>query len=297
MFFLTKDFNARYIFVFGGLGNQLFQYAFACFIQDNGVQNIKFIDCTGVFGARRRYCLTNGEFETIRLPKYQLLLLLSILRFIKLLPFPNFKRVLGIYYDREVQIQDDLKTIKNMKFFYGYWQEFILAKHCTDKIDSLFDGVEHLTSVENVIGVHCRRGDFINSGKTQIHNVTSIEYFERGVELTLSAQPKCKVKVFTDDKEWCMKNLSFAHMSNTFSDHSELGEVRDFMHLKSSSSFVISNSTFGWWASYASKWDNKTIMLPDMWVSYLSTRQTRLYDEASHLLLTVQSSSSSRKNI
>ena len=45
MFFVNKDRNARYIFVFGGLGNQLFQYALACFIHDNGIQNIKFVDC------------------------------------------------------------------------------------------------------------------------------------------------------------------------------------------------------------------------------------------------------------
>ena len=97
---------------------------------------------------------------------------------------------------------------------------------------------------------------------------------------------RCKVKVFTDDKEWCI-NLSFADMNNTFSDHSNLGEVRDFMHLKSSSSFVLSNSTFGWWASYASKSDNKIIVLPDMWLSNLSTKQTKLYDKKAHLLLNV----------
>ena len=290
MFFLNKDFSARYIFVFGGLGNQLFQYAFACFIRGQGVQNIKFIDCTGLFEVRRRYCLQNGEFETISPPKYQVLLLLSIVYFIKFLPFPKIKRYFGIYYDGEVQILDDLKTIKKMRFFYGYWQEFILAKNCSDKIDSLFDGVEYLTSEKNVIGVHCRRGDFINNQKTQKHNVTSKEYFERGVEQVLITQPNCKVKVFTDDKEWCINNLSFANVDNTFSDHSELGEVKDFMHLKSSSSFVLSNSTFGWWASYASKSDNKTIVLPDMWLSNLSTRETRLYDEEAHLLLPVQKS-------
>jgi hypothetical protein len=288
MFFVKKNSNTRYVFVFGGLGNQLFQYALAYFIYDNGVQNVKLVNCTGLFEVRRRYCLQNGEFETVSPPKYQLFLLFSILYLIKFLPFPKLKKCLGIYYDGEVRIQDDLKSIKKMRFFYGYWQEFALAKSYSDKIDSLFDDVEHLTSKKNVIGVHCRRGDFINNEKAQKHNVTNIEYFERGVKQALSARPKCKVKVFTDDKEWCIKNLSFAHMNNTFSDHSELGEVRDFMHLKSSSSFVLSNSTFGWWASYASKCDDKTIVLPDMWLSNLSTRQTRLYDEEAHFLLTVQ---------
>ena len=219
MFFVNKDFNTRYIFVFGGLGNQLFQYALACFIHDSGVQNIKFIDCTGLFEVRRRYCLKNGEFETISPPKYQLLVLLLIIYLIKFLPFPKIKRYLGIYYDGDLQIQDDMKNIKKMRFFYGYWQEYLLAKNCSDKIDALFDDVEHLISDKNIIGVHCRRGDFIKNEKTQKHNVTNQEYFERGVKQVLSAQPNCKVKVFTDDKEWCIKNLSFSHMSNTFSDH------------------------------------------------------------------------------
>lgn len=288
MFFINKDFKARYVFVFGGLGNQLFQYALACFMHDNGVQNIKFIDCTGLFKVRRQYCLQNGEFETINLPKYKLLLLLLIIYFIRFIPIAKFKSYLRIYYDGDVQIKDDLKTIKKMRFFYGYWQEYLLAKNCCHKIDSLFENIEHITSEKNIIGVHCRRGDFITNENTQDHNVTNKEYFEQGVKLVLSAHPNNKVKIFTDDKEWCIKNLSFAHIGNTFSDQSALGEIRDFMHLKSSDSFVLSNSTFGWWASYAAKSDNKIIVLPDMWLNNLSTRQTKLYDEKAHLLLNIQ---------
>ena len=48
-----------------------------------------------------------------------------------------------------------------MRFFYGYWQEYLLAKNCSDKIDALFNDVEHPISDKNIIGVHCRRGDFI----------------------------------------------------------------------------------------------------------------------------------------
>ena len=39
----------------------------------------------------------------------------------------------------------------------------LLAKNCSDKIDSLFNDVDYPISEKNIIGVHCRRGDFINN--------------------------------------------------------------------------------------------------------------------------------------
>ena len=111
MFFVNKDFNARYIFVFGGFRKPTISICACLFIHDNGIQNIKFVDCTGLFEVRRRYCLKNGEFETISPPKYQLLVLLLIIYFIKFLPFSKIKKYLGIYYDETCKF----KMMKNIQ--------------------------------------------------------------------------------------------------------------------------------------------------------------------------------------
>jgi hypothetical protein len=87
--------------------------------------------------------------------------------------------------------------------------------------------------------------------------VVSPEYIHEAIKHIPNAN---RFFVVSDDLLWCKENI---HLPNcTFVDYNEWKGlwVMSLCH-----HFIISNSTYSWWAAYLSRHENKIVVAPDTW--------------------------------
>lgn len=265
----------KYVFVFGGLGNQLFQLSFAHYLQSISNERVLLIDFTELYQRKRVLHIEGGELEFCKVPH---LLKVFLYYSIRILVFFKTRRLMSWFrLCSEIMNETDYKN----KFFYGYWQDKKFAMFAKQKIVELLN-LEFSDKIESTkIGVHCRRGDYYEDKNMEYQTVTKL-YFEEGVNYLLSKYPNSPIQVFSDDKSWCLENLTFSHEENVYSNLSSDGELIDFKQLIGANHFVISNSTFSWWASFLAKCDDKVIVVPEKWSTGVDTKQTKLYLDGMH---------------
>ena len=109
-----------------------------------------------------------------------------------------------------------------------------------------------------------RRGDFIyKAGVAKAANLCTKEYFYAGIEYMYQKIREPQLIVFSDDIPWVQENMKFPK-GTLYENGSD--PVWEKMQLMSACKhFVISNSTFSWWAQYLSTYKEKIVVAPNKW--------------------------------
>ena len=115
----------------------------------------------------------------------------------------------------------------------------------------------------NSVCVTIRRGDFLLDKFIKNFYICTPEYFEKAIEKINSIVNDPQYIVFSDDVDWCKKNMKFPPNTLFESGKDEIWEKLRLMY--KCKNFIISNSTFSWWAQYLSQNDNKIVIAPDEW--------------------------------
>ena len=114
------------------------------------------------------------------------------------------------------------------------------------------------------ICINVRRGDFVNN---DFHGTMGVNYYLKSLNyLKLKTNLNFKIFVFSDDIDWCEKNLKF-EFETEFVDHSYKGKkFSSYLYLMQSCKyFIIPNSSFAWWAAYLSEFNDKIVIAPEKW--------------------------------
>ncbi len=99
------------------------------------------------------------------------------------------------------------------------------------------------------VGVHVRRGDFLNKHSQELGRIVATKlYLRRAMGYFSKKYKKVVFIVASDDMNWCKNNLPIDTFRIMFSPFrtSEL----DFTLLTQCNHSLISTGTFGWWAAY-----------------------------------------------
>lgn len=117
-------------------------------------------------------------------------------------------------------------------------------------------------SVARSIVVHVRRGDYLYLPR--VYGILNEDYFARAVararKLAQRDSPKqAQVLVFSDDLDWCRKQSFFAEDTKFVDEKADIYALTLMARFKR---FVISNSTFSWWAAVLSR-DTEFVIAPD----------------------------------
>jgi hypothetical protein len=116
---------------------------------------------------------------------------------------------------------------------------------------------------ENSVCMHVRRGDFVGN---RFHGTMPAEYYTSALSAIAPKFPKPKVFVFSDDIAWCERHLKFP-FETMFMGHSYVGPKVShyFALMKACKAFVISNSSFAWWAAWLGDDREKLVVAPKTW--------------------------------
>ncbi len=154
----------------------------------------------------------------------------------------------------------------------GYWQHPAHFKGISAEIREafrlkawIFDHVrEEYPVLTKAIGVHIRRGDYVNN---PTHQVCTFEYFQWAVDMCRNGKEDTPVVLFSDDPAWCLREMAFLANCVVPTWHSDLpSEILDFASLQLCPYKVISNSTFGWWACWLRLYESRAVVVPYPWI-------------------------------
>jgi len=113
------------------------------------------------------------------------------------------------------------------------------------------------------ICVHVRLTDYLINHSHM--GFVGLSYYNEAMKFVSERIDDPFFVVFSDDLQWCRKNLKLDH-PHVFAPEG-LNEGTHFRLMTLCRHFIIANSTFSWWAAWLSKSPNKVVIAPKQWFS------------------------------
>ena len=255
----------------GGLGNQMFQYAVGRVLS---LKNNDELFLEQSFKQHKIFGITDRQYALNYFHIHATLLDENIFHKIG----GVIKRVLGklhVYlrgFERGFFFDKKITQLRGDIYLDGYWQSYKYFNGYEDQIRKDFTlrtVSEHMQKLSTEIAskqsvcVHIRRGDYVGNKK---HEVVSSDYYNKALEIIKTKMSIDTVYVFSDDIEWCRKNLSFGYATTFVGDQyaGANGEYHIFL-MSQCKGFIIPNSTFSWWGAWLSARADKIVIAPSVW--------------------------------
>jgi hypothetical protein len=258
----------------GGLGNQMFQYAYAKSLEQKGYE-VK-IDTS----AFETYKLHGGY----QLDKYDIDLEISTKqenkKYYSNSLLSKVLRRMGVETSKAIReksllFDENFLNIEDNNYIEGYFQSEkyfenmrdVLLKQFTIKEELLKYTKEIEKKIQNSLNscsLHIRRGDFVNSDNINIHGSCDLEYYKRAIDHLEEKIDSIGYFVFSDDISWCKENLNLSNA--IFVDSKEKRIPHEDMYLMSLCSHnIIANSSFSWWGAWLNQNEEKIVIAPKRW--------------------------------
>ena len=262
----------------GGLGNQLFQYAYGRALATEFDKEL-ILDTDFLLDRNKRenFVFRDFDLDLFKLKPYQFFDDFKKIQFYKKSWFK--KSFVEVKEERFSYSPIDIDIKKRNIYLDGYWQSFKYFSSIEDSIRKEFSFLHSFTEDQQLLSnsiktttsicVNFRRTDFVSvPSAVETHGVPELEYYYTAIE-TIKAKVGKDVYlfVFSDDIEWCKAHFKVIDPVFFVSHKQYKGErFSAYLQLMSQCKhFIIPNSTFGWWAAWLSQNQNKIIITPKRW--------------------------------
>lgn len=275
----------------GGLGNQMFQYSYARFLQETYGEELFFDTSEYQTYKVRNFSLSNlrlidgiKDISEANLTKTEIKLLKvnqKIYRYgqraykkifnTDQIGEKNFtkKSMKGLYYTFDRQYYPLVQTKKRIKSVYGYFPsdkyfndlELVIKEELKVKtpLSDCAENILYDILSCNAVGVSIRWGkDYKDSNL----NLCNEDYYYRGMDQVASEIENPTFYIFSDMIEDIKVQFNFKYPVKY------VGNLQDYESLQllySCKHFVIANSSFSWWGAFLSSNQDKMIIAPSQW--------------------------------
>lgn len=248
----------------GGLGNQLFQYAFGC--------SVSIIKEEPLFFQNR---IANKDHHQYGLADFHA----------GILCFGGKIR----YEYHEIEFGFDPKVYEQREdtLFVGYWQtekyfnEPVIRDKVRMRTPMSPEGMywaSRLSSAPTSCFVHVRHGDYLKEPHKSFHGNLDMRYYEKAMARIRDRYPDVTFFVFSDDPEWAHQAFDSSRWSivdmwryDLYSrceivDHSSAYEGLFLMKLCDHA--IIANSSYSWWGAWlGDERQDRMVIAPQKWFS------------------------------
>lgn len=254
--------------IIGGLGNQMFQYAFGRSIAVRNKVELK-LDILGMqsyqyhlytmdhLNIKKNYATQNevGSFTKYRPRKGKVGLFLNPL-------FADTKKY--VQEPTHYMFEPAMLEVKPPCYLDGYWQTEEYFKDIADDIHREFTLREPLSEysqaiagriskAHNAVSLHIRRGDMAKHPYfSKTHGICPPEYYEAALKVIREKVPEPTFFIFSDDIEWARQNINTGFPTE-FIGQGPDKNYEDLELMRLCRHHILSNSTFGWWGSWLSE--------------------------------------------
>ena len=268
-----------YLRFMGGLGNQMFQYAFMESLRNRGRDAYPNMD----WYKQNQNASLNFVLQEV---------------------FPNTK--MPVPDEKEVQKSRKMQRIKKginpicrREVFYvgeredavfepevykqkggtwdGYWQsekyflpiENQIREAFTFQVTdaSLKRFIKQMEDTPNTVSVHLRRGDY-KGVEDMYGGICTPEYYERAISYMEEHLENPTFYIFSNDIAWVKENFKGKNFVYITSDMFETYENwYDMLLMSSCKNNIIANSSFSWWGAWLNRNKEKLVIAPEKWVN------------------------------
>lgn len=272
----------------GGLGNQMFQYAFVRCLQENyGIQDV-FIDDSFFTKAEKvrvtQYGNSIDDFS-VNYRKVEKQLLKSVCFFSHnqkpmtlayRIPMALEMVLNKKYYHVRNFKYVDPGTLLNYEYLDGSWQSWMYLKGIESQLHKEFTLKKPLSSLlmdqikkvknEESVFIGIRRGDYIiNQANRLLYGSMSEQYYNKAIDIISEKHQNAVFYIMSDDIDWVKRNIHFK-VPVVFREGVMIGTAPEEMVFMSSCKHaIIPNSTFHWWGAWLITNPNKIVVVPSEW--------------------------------
>jgi hypothetical protein len=263
----------------GGLGNQMFQYAFGRYLSIHNNTSLFFdmmdLESKNPNHIQRHFSLSNFNLtaniyqgilnidETGKKNLFQRL-------------FSASENKLKLVIEKKLHFDKEIGSTLDNVYLNGYWQSPLYFKDIEDTIrkDFTFSNpvskdAEHFLSkinASNAVSLHVRRGDYVNNPETlSYHGICDIDYYKKAIEIIKSKVSNPIFFIFTDDTTWVQQNFSLSNEIILVSKP-EFSQFDDLQLMSACKHAIIANSSFSWWGAWLIINTNKIVIAPLKWL-------------------------------
>ena len=269
----------------GGLGNQMFQYAFGKYLATKHNTELK-LDTSFLLDRtpqKKHFVFRDYDLSIFNIDE-QFSTTKEVNKLVsrtgntsidnKLNKLLNTKK--SHIKDMSMEFNAAHLNIEDNTYLEGYWQsEKYFQKISRQLKNNLFTFKNPLTQQSSVllnkieqsnsVCINIRRGDFVTNS---FHGAMGVDYYNEAEKILLQKHENLELFIFSDDIEWCENNLNFS-VPTTFVGHEFAGhKFQDYLRLMAACKhFTIPNSSFAWWAVWFSSNPEKTVIAPKNWIN------------------------------
>lgn len=274
--------------IMGGIGNQMFQYAFAKSLQKHlqmpilldkswydNPKNAKMLGLD-IFHRDLVYATKTQVIEALNHPNIEQLtesraferkpkILRSILKRL------GYKK--PTFSTPPFEYRAEYLKSNNITYFHGYFQnpryyqgidDYIKESLSPPPIKSLenLSKLDQILNTKNSIFIHIRRGDYL-SLSWQI----DIEYYKKAVATIVNKIENPHFFLFCVDREFAHNlDLGYPFIDMTSENISLDNHFEDLILMAHCQHGIVANSSYSWWAAYLIENPHKIIIAPTPWL-------------------------------
>lgn len=286
--------------LWGGIGNQLFQYSFGKYLS-------KYLNTEVKYDIQTIQKAKNFTKRSLGILDFNIHIEIASkedngkLKYFSKGIFARIERKLSqklpflfktYFVESELHSRIDKSNIKDNCYYDGYWQsyhylnqiesiistEIILRYPLSKNCQSLISAIKNTES----ISIHIRRGDYINIKKNfDRFGVCSKHYYESSIQYISKLCENPIFYIFSDDINWAKENFIGSQYCFVYGNLPS----EDMYLMSQCKHNIIANSTFSWWGAWLNNKKDKTIIAPANWYNMKQNNATeRLIPETWNLI-------------
>ncbi len=277
------------VFVRGGLGNQMFQYAMGLSVAKRRGVPLQ-LDTTFLNDRfpRKNFAYRNFSLDAFNAPGE----LSFFSRASKSLPIPgvwlgldlawmharNALHMLRIVKEGEEHLLDPTVFEQGDNvIFWGRWQNPEYFNEIANDVRAAFTlkngfsgpavAASETIRNANAVSIHIRRGDFAAFASVkQFMGDTDLSYYDRAARFVAGKVTDPQFFVFSDDPAWCRENLKLGFPTEYLGDDTAGPDgVYHLALMAQCKHHIIANSTFSWWGAWLGANPQKIVVAPERW--------------------------------
>jgi hypothetical protein len=185
-----------------------------------------------------------------------------------------------VHYEKSFRFDEKLVSQSSSPpYIAGLWQSYKYFEPIADLIRSDFSfrtvptpaamAIVDALNLPETVCLHVRRGDYVSKADSAATlEFIGLEYYHTAVR-EIRERIGCSPRffIFSDDIQWCKAELKWLGSQTVFVEEDLAGlKPWQYMQIMSSATyFVISNSTFAWWAAWLAPRAHKVVIAPRAW--------------------------------
>jgi len=256
----------------GGLGNQMFQYAYGVAMEHYG-KVVKYdrswldfygkkVELVNAFSIdfNNKYA-SKDDCERLGYCSYSLAG--------RILERLNVKKT--FIYQRNpmeaITFEQNLVNVDN-KYIAGYFQSEKYFASIKDEICKIYQfgklnkqsmSINKRINSCEAVAIHVRRGDYVNNS---LYEVCDEEYYKKAIDIMKKYFKKPIFFIFSNDILFCKKIFADENVVYVEGNAGE-DSWQDMYLMTQCKGIIIPNSTFGWWGAWLNK--NSNVVVPRRW--------------------------------